>query len=112
MPGLLEANAWESQRPLPRFFWDGQIVSANYINKMSDYCRSCHYDHQQRAVEDACPFNFLYWNFFLEHEATLRANPRLGRNVLGLRHLDEPERQAVRRQAQAFLYGLDYVERT
>jgi len=190
MPGLLEANAWEAQRPLPRFFWDAEtemtclrqalqraidtgythhierlmllcnfcllagvrpqavnewflsfyidayewvmapnvlgmglnadgrsigtkpyIASANYINKMSDYCRSCRCDHQQQAGEDACPFNFLYWNFLLEHEATLRANPRLGRNVLGLRHLDEEERSAVRRRARSFLDGLAYRER-
>jgi deoxyribodipyrimidine photolyase-related protein len=32
--------------------------------------------------------NFLYWNFLLEHEISLRANPRLGRSVLGPRHLD------------------------
>jgi hypothetical protein len=38
----------------------------------------------------------------------LRSNPRLGRNVLGLRYLDEDERRAVRRQALAFLDGLDY----
>jgi deoxyribodipyrimidine photolyase-related protein len=190
MPGLLEANAWEAQRPLPRFFWDGQtemdclrnalqraidtgynhhierlmllcnfcllagvrpqavndwflsfyidayewvmapnvlgmglnadggsiatkpyIASANYIDKMSDYCRSCRYDPKQRTGDEACPFNFLYWNFLLEHKATLRANPRLGRNVLGLRYLDEEERIAVRRRARSFLDGLEYRER-
>jgi deoxyribodipyrimidine photolyase-related protein len=191
MPELMEANAWQAQRTLPRFFWDGQtemhclrraigraidtgynrhierlmllcnfcllagiqpaavydwflslyvdayewvmapnvlgmglnadggliatkpyIASANYINRLSDYCQACRYHHQQRTSEDACPFNSLYWNFLLEHEATLRANPRLGRNVPGLRHLDEAERQAVRRQAQTFLDGLDYLDRS
>lgn len=79
------------------------IASANYINKMSDYCGDCHFDRKQRHGAGACPFNFLYWNFLLEHEETLRANPRLGRNVLGLRHLDDGERTAVRAQAQEFL---------
>jgi deoxyribodipyrimidine photolyase-related protein len=87
------------------------IASANYINRMGDYCPTCRYQPKQRTGEDACPFNFLYWSFLLEHEAALRANPRLGRNVLGLRYLDEDEQQAVRRQAQAFLDGLDYLER-
>lgn len=187
MPGLMDANAWEAQRPLPHFFWHGEtamnclshaitqaintgynhhierlmllcnfcllagtrpaavndwflslyvdayewvmapnvlgmglnadggviatkpyIASAHYINRMSDYCRSCRYHHKQRTGEDACPFNFLYWNFLLEQEATLRANPRLGRNVLGLRFLDAEERSAVRRQAQAFLDKFEY----
>jgi deoxyribodipyrimidine photolyase-related protein len=77
---------------------------------MSDYCPTCRYDHKQRTGANACPFNFLYWHFLLEHEAVLRANPRLGRNVLGLRHLDEDERDTVRRQAQAFLDDLIYHE--
>lgn len=51
-----------------------------------------------------------YWNFLLEHEAALRANPRLGRSALGLRHLNDGERLAVRHQAQAFLDWLEYSE--
>jgi deoxyribodipyrimidine photolyase-related protein len=77
---------------------------------MSDYCHRCQYDHRQRSGEDACPFNYLYWSFLLEHEATLRANPRLGRNVLGLKYLDADERARVRRQTQSFLADLDYRE--
>jgi deoxyribodipyrimidine photolyase-related protein len=82
------------------------IASANYINKMSDYCQDCRYDHKQRAGDDACPFNVLYWNFLIEYEETLRANPRLGPNVLSLRHLDDAERTAVQRTAQRFLMDL------
>lgn len=82
------------------------IASANYIQKMSDYCAGCRFNPKQRHGPDACPFNFLYWNFLIEHEVTLRANPRLGRNVLGLRYLDEGERTAVSQQAQLFLHSL------
>jgi deoxyribodipyrimidine photolyase-related protein len=82
------------------------IASANYINKMSDHCAGCRFNHRTRHGADACPFNFLYWNFLLTHEERLRANPRLGRNVLGLRHLDDEERAAVRSQAADFLEGL------
>jgi hypothetical protein len=39
------------------------------------------------------------------------ANPRLGRNVLGLRYLDKEERIAVRRWARSFLDALAYRER-
>jgi deoxyribodipyrimidine photolyase-related protein len=79
------------------------VASANYIDKMSDYCAGCRYNKKARTGPDACPFNFLYWNFLLEHEARLRANPRLGNAVLGLRHLDDDERARVREQATAFL---------
>jgi deoxyribodipyrimidine photolyase-related protein len=79
------------------------IASANYIHKMSDYCGDCCFDHKARTGAGACPFNFLYWNFLLEHEQALRGNPRLGRNVLGLRHLGNAEREQVRQQAAEFL---------
>ncbi|MFQ3566603.1 MAG: cryptochrome/photolyase family protein [Aggregatilineales bacterium] len=82
------------------------IASANYINKMSDYCASCRYDPKARTGERACPFNFLYWNFLIDHEAKLRRNPRLGQNVLGLRHLDDDQRKAVQTQAASFLDAL------
>ncbi len=82
------------------------IASANYINKMGDLCKGCRFNPKQRHGEDGCPFNFLYWNFILQHEERLRKNPRLGKNVLGLRYLDEAERSAVRRQAGAYLNQL------
>jgi deoxyribodipyrimidine photolyase-related protein len=86
------------------------IASANYIDKMSDYCDGCRFNPKQRTGADACPYNYLYWNFILEHEATLRANPRLGKNVLGLRYLDDDERAAVRDQARDFLTRLASYE--
>ncbi len=82
------------------------IASANYINKMSDYCGSCSYDRKKRIGPHACPFNTLYWNFLIQNEEKLRANPRMGRNVLGLRYLDEAERQAVVEQGEHFLKHL------
>jgi len=82
------------------------IASANYINKMSDYCHSCSYRQKERTGPTACPFNTLYWNFLIKNEQILRTNPRLGRNVLGLRHLDNAERQAVTEQAEKYLSNL------
>jgi len=82
------------------------IASANYIRKMGNYCSSCSYKARERTGPEACPYNFLYWNFLLEHEERLRAQPRLGPNVLGLRHLDEEQRTAVREQARAYLADL------
>ena len=87
------------------------IASANYINKMSDYCAGCRFNPKQRTGDDACPYNVLYWNFLLEHEETLRANPRSGPAVLGLKHLSPAERSAVRNQAASFLAELPaYVD--
>ena len=54
-------------------FADGGIVatkpyvsSANYINKMSNYCTNCTYSHTIKLGEKACPFNSLYWNFLAD----------------------------------------------
>lgn len=82
------------------------IASAAYINKMSDFCKGCVYDPKTRTGPKACPFNTLYWNFLIEHETILRSNPRMGPNVLGLRHLDDEERAVVVREAKDFLASL------
>lgn len=79
------------------------IASANYINKMGDYCKSCRYKHTQRTGEDACPFNFLYWGFLLQHEKQLRENSRMARMLYNLKYLDEEERKAVREEVENFL---------
>jgi deoxyribodipyrimidine photolyase-related protein len=79
------------------------ISSANYINKMSDYCLSCSFNQKLRTGEGACPYNYLYWNFMLEHEERLRSNPRMGRSLLGLRHIDQKERLQILEQANEFL---------
>ncbi len=65
-------------------FADGGILgskpyasSGKYIDRMSDYCRHCRYDVRQATGPDACPFNFLYWNFLVENGDALSRNPRM-----------------------------------
>ncbi|RRO21852.1 cryptochrome/photolyase family protein [Flavobacteriaceae bacterium 14752] len=65
-------------------FADGGIVatkpyvsSGSYINKMSNYCKSCHYKVSKKEGEDACPFNNLYWNFLHKKKAYFKDNPRM-----------------------------------
>ena len=52
--------------------------SANYINKMSDYCKGCHYQHTKRVGEKSCPFNSLYWDFLDRHRDRFKDNYRMG----------------------------------
>ena len=42
-------------------------ASGSYLNKMSDYCQSCYYDVKQKSGAKACPFNYLYWDFFIRN---------------------------------------------
>jgi deoxyribodipyrimidine photolyase-related protein len=79
------------------------IASANYINKMGDLCASCRYNPKQRHGDEACPFNYLYWNFVLQHEERLRNNPRTSRLTWSLRHLDADDRAAVQHDAARLL---------
>ncbi|QYU68523.1 PCRF domain-containing protein [Leptolyngbya sp. 15MV] len=88
------------------------IASANYINRMSDYCRGCAFNPKQRHGQDACPFNVLYWNFLITHEARLRSNPRMGPNVLALKHISPEERRIIQQEAQDFLNALEYYSHT
>ncbi|GAB4110746.1 MAG: cryptochrome/photolyase family protein [Roseiflexaceae bacterium] len=82
------------------------IASANYINTMSDYCAGCRYNPKARSGSDACPFNLLYWNFLITHEARLRANPRFGPAVLGLKHIPLDQRQIIQAEANHLLEHL------
>jgi len=52
--------------------------SANYVDKMSDYCSGCQYDPDETTGDDACPFNALYWDFLDRNEDDLRSNHRMG----------------------------------
>ncbi|MCW5588948.1 MAG: cryptochrome/photolyase family protein [Legionellales bacterium] len=54
------------------------IASANYINKMSNYCHNCQYNVNEKNGESACPFNYLYWNFIDTHRDKFAKNPRMG----------------------------------
>ncbi|WP_435194423.1 cryptochrome/photolyase family protein [Natronomonas sp. EA1] len=61
-------------------------ASANYVNKMSDYCSGCPYYHTKASGEGSCPFNALYWDFLARNEEKLRSNHRMG---LVYSHLDD-----------------------
>lgn len=52
-------------------------AGGSYINKMSDYCKNCHYKVKLKTGPDACPFNYLYWDFLARNKELLSNNPRL-----------------------------------
>ncbi|MBE0639900.1 MAG: cryptochrome/photolyase family protein [Bacteroidales bacterium] len=79
------------------------VSSANYINNMSDYCRSCFYDAKKRIGANACPFNSLYWNFFDRHQDKLRKNPRIGMAYRNLDKMNPEEKAALLEQAEKYL---------
>jgi deoxyribodipyrimidine photolyase-related protein len=52
-------------------------ASAAYINRMSNYCRTCKYDPKTKTETESCPFNSLYWDFLIRHRTLLGKNPRM-----------------------------------
>ncbi|MBC7579762.1 MAG: cryptochrome/photolyase family protein [Tardiphaga sp.] len=82
-------------------------ASGAYIDRMSDFCGGCAYDVKQKTGPKACPFNYLYWAFFIRQKARLSGNFRLAMPYRNLAAWS-PERQAaILAEADAFLDQLD-----
>lgn len=69
-----------------------------YVNRMSDYCRSCAYDPRVRVGERACPFTAGYWAFLDRSAEHLDGNHRMARPLAALRRL--ADREAVVEQVR------------
>ena len=82
------------------------VSSAAYVDRMSDYCRSCRYDPKVRVGPTACPFNTLYWTFLEDHRETVAANPRVAAVLKHLDRMSTEDRGALRRQRDAVLLGV------
>lgn len=94
-------------------FGDGGIVgskpyaaSGNYINKMSNYCKSCPYNPSKTTESDACPFNALYWDFMARNEEKLRANHRLPFVYATWEKFGPDKQVAIRKKAKAILLAM------
>ncbi|MCL2918162.1 cryptochrome/photolyase family protein [Shewanella litorisediminis] len=95
-------------------FADGGIVgtkpyaaSGAYINKMSDYCQSCHYDIKAKSGPGSCPFNSLYWRFMNKHAERLSANHRIGMIFSSWYKMEEAQRDAILTTAEQYIADLE-----
>lgn len=95
-------------------FADGGIVatkpyvsSANYINKMGNYCQGCTYKHSKKTGEDSCPFNALYWNFLDAKKEKFKDNPRMGMMLNLLAKKDEKEMGEIKARAREIIENPD-----
>lgn len=82
-------------------------ASGNYINKMSDYCRSCPYDVKIKTGAGACPFNALYWDFLDRNRHVLGANPRLAHPYRTWDRMASKKKAAYRDTAAMYLDRID-----
>ncbi|UBF28867.1 cryptochrome/photolyase family protein [Kovacikia minuta CCNUW1] len=87
-------------------FADGGVLaskpyasSANYVNRMSDYCGKCVYNPKERTGEKACPFNFFYWDFLARHRDKLAAQGRMSFILKNLDKIPSEELETMREMA-------------
>ena len=78
-------------------------ASGAYINRMSDFCKGCHYDVKLKTGPRACPMNSLYWAFLIRNQSQLQGNPRMALPYRNLAAWSEEQRQAMTQQAEQFL---------
>ena len=82
-------------------------ASGSYINRMSNYCKNCRYKVTKKNGSEACPFNYLYWDFLIRNDQKLRHNPRLSMVYRTLDKMDEEKVVAIRDDAKRFFKGLE-----
>ncbi len=75
------------------------VASANYINSMSDYCKNCQYNPKEKYTEDACPMNYLYWNFVSENKETFEK----GRQQFVVKNLEKIDIVRIKELKDKFL---------
>lgn len=77
-------------------------ASGAYINRMSNFCKSCAFKVKEKLGNDACPFNYLYWDFMLRHQAKLSKNPRLKFAYANLAKMPKEQIEAIQQQSRIF----------
>lgn len=82
------------------------VSSAAYVNRMSDYCKSCRYDRTARTGKDACPFNFLYWTFLHHFRKQFAGNLRMNMVLKNLDNVPPDEMKEMMRLRKSFIESL------
>ena len=83
------------------------VSSANYINKMGNYCKDCVYSLKEKTTENACPFNSLYWNFLDDKKHHFQNNQRMGMMLNLLKKKDPKELAELKEKAQHILENVE-----
>ncbi|RUT28578.1 cryptochrome/photolyase family protein [Arsenicitalea aurantiaca] len=81
-------------------------ASGAYIDRMSDYCRGCRYDVKAKAGPDACPFNYLYWDFIARHRERFARNHRMGVVLKNYERMSAERKAEIESDAARFLGAL------
>ncbi|SFB79438.1 deoxyribodipyrimidine photolyase-related protein [Marinospirillum celere] len=84
-------------------------ASGNYINKMGDHCKACHYKVNEKTGPKSCPFNSLYWHFLQRHQAELQTNPRMKFPYASWRKMSSEQQSLILETAEAYLSKINQL---
>ena len=94
-------------------FGDGGLLASKpyaasgaYIDRMSNYCGTCRYKVKLKAGPDACPFNYLYWDFMDRHQDRFAKNPRMAQMVSTYRRMSDERKAEIAKDSARFLAGI------
>ena len=82
-------------------------AGGSYINKMSDYCKHCHYKVTKKNGADACPFNYLYWDFLKRNRNKLHSNHRIGMMYNTFDRMDDSRKKAIDNDSARFFNNIE-----
>lgn len=81
-------------------------AGGNYINKMSNYCANCEYNVKLKNGTNACPFNYLYWDFMNRNRQILQDNPRVAMLYRTYDRMDDKKKKQINTDTAVFLEQL------
>jgi deoxyribodipyrimidine photolyase-related protein len=82
-------------------------ASGNYVNKMSDYCKGCHYNVKEKVGINACPLNSLYWNFIDTNYDKFASNHRMSFPIRHWDKMEQAKKIEIREYANKLLNNLN-----
>lgn len=82
-------------------------AGGSYINKMSNYCQNCSYKVKEKNGPDACPFNYLYWDFLARNRDKLSQNHRIGMMYKTYDRMSDDKKLAITNDSHTFLNSLE-----
>ena len=82
-------------------------AGGSYINKMSDYCKKCSYKVTKKNGTNACPFNYLYWDFLARNRNKLKSIQRISMMYKTFDRMDEDKKKAIKNDSKKFLKDIE-----
>jgi len=84
------------------------VAGGAYINKMSNYCKNCSFKVNSKNGNEACPFNYLYWNFLAQNRSFLERNPRVSMMYKIYDKMSEGRKKEIESDSRNFLSRIKY----